>query len=294
MRYTDAAAFRQALEARLRTRSGSDGSLVARNRKRVAFDRLLARLVLVAPQRWRLKGGFALELRFGERARATKDVDINWHGDADELLDVIIDVADHDVADFFTFAIERSPTPPDRLGGSHRFTVTASLAGRMFESFVLDVAISPTDAAAETLVTHDLLAFADIPAVRVHAIPLETQIAEKVHAYTRRYGGDRPSSRAKDLVDLVLVAELEPVDAAAIRVAIDTTFNTRATHVPPESLPEPPAEWTGQYRRLADQVGVSPDLDGGHALAAALLDPVLVGTMRHGIWNPKTGAWTAE
>jgi hypothetical protein len=241
-----------------------------------------------------LKGGFALELRFGERARATKDVDIQWHGDGEELLDALIDVADRDIDDFFSFTIERSPTPPDRLGGSHRFTVTASLAGRAFESFVLDVAISPTAAAAETLATHDLLAFADIPAVRVHAIPLETQIAEKVHAYTRRYGADRPSSRAKDLVDLVLIAELKAVDAAAIRVAIDTTFETRSTHATPESLPEPPADWTGQYRRLADQVGTSPDLAAGHALAAALLNPVLVDSMRHGTWDPETGAWTAE
>jgi len=36
---------------------------IARERKRVAFDRLLARLIAVAPGRWILKGGFALDLR---------------------------------------------------------------------------------------------------------------------------------------------------------------------------------------------------------------------------------------
>ena len=42
-----------------------------RDRKRVAFDRLLARLAATAPDRWLLKGGFALDLRLAERARST-------------------------------------------------------------------------------------------------------------------------------------------------------------------------------------------------------------------------------
>lgn len=210
------------------------------------------------------------------------------------MLDVLIDVVDQHIEDFFTLAIERSSTAPDRLGGSHRFTVTASLAGRLFESFALDVAISPAGpTAAEALVTQDLLAFADIPPVRVHAIPLETQIAEKVHAYTRRYSGNRVSSRAKDLVDLALIAELEHVDASATRTAIDMTFHKRATHPPPDALPRPPAQWASQYRRFAAQIGVTSDLDAGHAQAAAMLDPVLTGTMHDGTWNPEAGGWTA-
>jgi hypothetical protein len=62
MKYGDAAAFRMALEQRLRDQA-SDGASLARDRKRVAFDRLLARLVTVAEGRWVLKGGFALDLR---------------------------------------------------------------------------------------------------------------------------------------------------------------------------------------------------------------------------------------
>jgi hypothetical protein len=208
---------------------------------------------------------------------------------------VLIDVADRDLDDFFTFAIERSPTPPDRLGGTHRFVMTASLAGRLFESFALDVGISPAGTTTtEILVTHDLLGFADIPPVRVHAVPLETQIAEKVHAYTRRYGGNRPSSRAKDLVDLALIADLKPVDAATTRAAIDTTFRERGSHPPPDALPEPPADWVAQYRRLATQAGVTPALETGHAQAAAMLDPVLTSTMRDGTWDPEAGRWTAR
>jgi hypothetical protein len=39
MRYRDATAFRQALEERLKIRAQGDGARLARDRKRVAFDR---------------------------------------------------------------------------------------------------------------------------------------------------------------------------------------------------------------------------------------------------------------
>jgi hypothetical protein len=49
VRYSDGGAFRQALEQRLKTRAVEDGARLARDRKRVAFDRLLARLATIAP-----------------------------------------------------------------------------------------------------------------------------------------------------------------------------------------------------------------------------------------------------
>lgn len=80
MRYVDAASFRQALEQRLKHDAAGDGARLARNRnrKRVAFDRLLARLAATAPDRWLLKGGYALDLRLRGSARTTQDVDLDW------------------------------------------------------------------------------------------------------------------------------------------------------------------------------------------------------------------------
>ena len=48
-----------------------------RLRKRVAFERFLARLFGRASSRWVLKGSYALELRLGGKARATKDIDLD-------------------------------------------------------------------------------------------------------------------------------------------------------------------------------------------------------------------------
>ncbi len=66
MKYTSGAAFRQALETRLVHRS-RQGIPLVRLRKIVAFERFLARLVASDLQNWALKGGFALELRLGDK-----------------------------------------------------------------------------------------------------------------------------------------------------------------------------------------------------------------------------------
>lgn len=99
MRYRDAAAFRQALEQRLKSRAAGDEAGLARDRKRIVFQRLLARLSAVVPGRWLLKGGFALDLRLAGRARSTKDVDIEWRANEEELLDALIEAAEHDAGD---------------------------------------------------------------------------------------------------------------------------------------------------------------------------------------------------
>jgi hypothetical protein len=101
VRYTDAIAFRRALVDRLKARASGDGARIARERKRIAFDRLLVRLVAVAPDRWLLKGGFALDVRLADRARATKDVDLDWPAGDEEVLDLLLEAAAYLAGDFF-------------------------------------------------------------------------------------------------------------------------------------------------------------------------------------------------
>ena len=64
MRYETAEAFRTALEQRLKNEAQATGIALLRLRKRVAFERFLARLATSASSGWVLKGAFALELRF--------------------------------------------------------------------------------------------------------------------------------------------------------------------------------------------------------------------------------------
>jgi predicted nucleotidyltransferase component of viral defense system len=261
-----------------------------RERRRVVFDRFLARMHEAAPDRWLLKGGFALDLRLAERARATRDVDIEWQASEDELGDTLVEATALTSGDFFRFAIERARIPPERLGGAHRFRVTASLAGRLFETFQLDVGMASVPVDEHDTLTSNLLSFAEVKPVEIPAIPLERQLAEKLHAYTRRYSDERPSSRAKDLIDIVLIRELKPFKLEPLRAEIVRVFEAREAQSP-SSLPAPPSEWARPYRVLADEVGIDHDLGAGHRLAATFLDPVLAAEAVLTYWDAEELRW---
>lgn len=78
------------------------------------------------------------------------------------------------------------------------------MAGRVFGSFHIDVGIGDAlHGTPEPLRGEDLLAFAGIAPAEVLAIPKAQQFAEKIHAYTYPWT-DRPNTRTKDLVDLLL------------------------------------------------------------------------------------------
>jgi hypothetical protein len=265
-----------------------------RLRKLVIFDRLLARLLVAAPERWLLKGALALDYRLGTRARTTRDMDLARADSEEQATEDLLAAQDVDLGDFFTFAVERT-SRLDALheGAAMRYHVAVALAGRPFEDVVVDVGFGdPFADPPERLRGPDLLGFADIPPVEVPALPLEQQVAEKLHAYTRGYGGGRGSTRVKDLVDLVLIRSHTSCDAGRLRAALQAVFAGRGAHALPSALPAPPADWGPPYRRLATEVGLAPDLATGHALAAAFLDPVLAAALPAGArWEPGRGAW---
>ncbi len=295
MRYATAAAFRRALETRLLERSRNAGLPLVRLRRIVVFERLLARLIQAAPDRWVLKGGLALDYRLGSRARTTKDMDLGRHDDEVAATADLRAAQRLDLGDLFVFQIERTSHLDATLeGAAVRYRVRAELAGRPFETVTIDIGFSPPASfTPETLRTSDLLAFASIEALMVPVLPLTQHVAEKVHAYTRTYGEEGGSStRVKDLVDLVLIASTEPIHAGALRVALEDTFASRATHPLPSSLPPPPASWAVAYAKLAIEVEIDQDVLAGHRAAAHLLNPVLSGaTEAAARWDPEALTW---
>jgi hypothetical protein len=110
-------------------------------------------------------------------------------------------------------------------------------------------------------------------------------------SYTRTYHDAQPSSRTKDLIDLVLIAELASLDAVTLRRAIETTFTVRGTHPVPATLPAPPPEWSMPFAELATTVGVPTDLSCAHTTAAELLGPILGGKLLNATWNIEKRQW---
>ena len=62
-KYASAAAFRVALEERLKRLAQEESLDLQRVRRQAAFDRLLCRLFANRNAPWLLKGGYAMELR---------------------------------------------------------------------------------------------------------------------------------------------------------------------------------------------------------------------------------------
>jgi len=297
VRYASAAAFRRALETRLLAVSHDGGVSLVRLRKSVAFDRLLARLFAVAPDRWVLKGGLALDYRLGSRSRVTMDVDLAGPDGEDAATADLLVAQELDLGDHFSFAIERTAKLAQLdEGAAVRYHVRADLAARLFEEFALDVGVNfPAGWEPETLHGPGLLIFADIEPVRAPSLPLELQIAEKVHAYTRGYGqSGMASTRVKDLVDLALIASAAPVNADRLGRALQETFGQRGRQELPGALPRPPADWRVPYARMALEMGLAAELVRGYELAARLLDPVLSGELGTAVWEPAARGWVAR
>lgn len=293
MKYRTAEAFRTALEQRLKNEAEAGGVALIRLRKRAAFERFLARLATTESGGWMLKGAFALELRLGLRTRATKDIDLARADDEEAATEHLNAATAVDLGDFFSFDVRRTPAL-DAAAGFHavRYTVRADLAGRRFEQFPVDVALSESSLSeVEPLLASNSLEFAEVSAPQLPVVALEQHVAEKLHAYTGTYGPDgRESTRVKDLVDLVLIGELAELDAKRLSRALATTFERRASQPLPAVVPPPPRSWTRPYAELAREVGVATDIGTGYTAAADLLNPVL-GLDAEGRWDPNARLW---
>ena len=295
MTYRSGASFRRALEDRLRALSLQTGAPLVRLRKMVVFDRFLVRLIQDQPDAWVLKGGLALQLRLGNQARTTKDIDVLLTAPYYERHDVhqaLVRAALLDLGDWFQFEVERpaAEIPAEPIGGV-RFQVRGLLDRRHFETFHIDVSWGdPLVEPVETLTTPALLGFAGIQPTAIPCYPLTQQVAEKVHAYTRpRATGE--GSRVKDLVDILLIAELRQMDGQLLQQALQATFDTRKTHALPLHFPHPPSTWSAPFRRLAEETGLGYQMlsDAGEA-ARRFLDPVLRGEAA-GMWDPVPWSW---
>jgi hypothetical protein len=122
-----------------------------------------------------------------------------------------------------------------------RFRAECKLAGKVYgQPFGVDIAFGdPVLGEPEIVVAEDVLAFVGIAPPTLRLYPIETHIAEKLHAYTMPRS--RPNSRVKDLPDLALLATTKSLDARRLRAALGHTFSFRKTHPLPDKLPDPPA-----------------------------------------------------
>ena len=178
-----------------------------------------------------VKGGSALELRYRFRARATRNIDLEFTGTLDEIHE---DVTACVVAGWSGFSGRvLDPQPLSIPWGSvtgRRLTVKLTYLGRPFANIPLEVV---TNNSPEFEYVHSLrLDPVGLPSPDpIPCLSLPYQVAEKLHACTDPLDGTRVNDRVSDLMDLILIEDLSPeLDLSATKTACATVFTERASH----------------------------------------------------------------
>lgn len=274
--FKSAADFRKSLEARLQARAAR-GENLQRLRRKVAFDRLLARLFSPEEKNFFLKGGYAMELRL-QTARATMDIDLTSLKRAADvqnplsalILEELRDLAQKDLGDFFEYQIGKAQIDLDNAPyGGARYPVSAFLDGRLFVRFQLDVGGDAIVTHLETVQGIDWLGFCGIPSPNIAMISIEQQFAEKLHAYTLPRG-DRLNTRVKDLVDMVLLLQMRSIDFELLKKALRLVFKVRQTHPFPQQFDPPPAQWELPYNKLAKECSLAMSINEAYEMVAGI------------------------
>ena len=259
-------------------------------RRQFAYGRLLARVFLHEPERWVLKGATSLLARIPGQARHSMDVDLYFSGELEQAIRHLQDAADADLGDFFSFDI----VPGVALTGvatGRVLRVTAYLGDKMFETFPADVVVTHTmTAEADLTPPIELIDVPGLAGTPYRTYPIPDQIADKYAAMVARYSG-RPSTRYRDLVDLVVIARTQSVEARLLREAINSEQRRRGI-APDESLDLPSAAWREGFGKVASSAPNFPPLDADEAieLVRSLVGPITDARV-NGTWNPTTLQW---
>ncbi len=128
-----------------------------------------------------------------------------------------------DLGDFMSFEVTRDAEQPKIQNDGMqyeglRFRAHCLLAGKLYgQAFGVDAAFGdPILGEPEVVTADDVLSFAGIAPPTVRLYPIETHIAEKLHAYTMPRA--RPNTRVKDLPDIGLLATTKSIEVVFIWV----------------------------------------------------------------------------
>ena len=300
-RYPTAKGVEDAIKAAARRASAADPSLTTDQRIRLEhFNRFLSRVFSEgSDSEWLLKGGTGMLARVPS-TRATLDIDLHREGyGLDDAIADLRRLAEHDLGDHFRFvyvghrAIVGGEGQPYTDG--YRVVFDTYIGAQKKGRIGVDLATG-AGLTAEPTVTAPANAL-DLPRLvgfDYRLYPVVDQIADKVCATMRRYG-DRPSSREKDLIDLVVLAVTHDIDGTALTTAIAT--ETRRRWMDPIERFVVPADWGPAYSKMARAVPYCADvqeISTASDLVAALIDPALDGTATGLRWSHADRAWNAD
>lgn len=196
-----------------------------------------------------LKGGVAMELRFAQRARATKDLDIGIDGSRASRLQTLSAALNFGF-DQFTFRV-KAQTRDMEQADTTRVQVAVQYRTRSWQTIEVD--LGPAKLGHIDLIEPKVSGLAElgIPVTSpVRCLCLADQVAQKLHACT----GPFSARRSRDVLDILLIDALGELNYAEAAAASRRIFKERGTHeFPPEAIIRP--EWRPELEAMAEELG---------------------------------------
>jgi len=201
------------------------------------------------------KGGSALELRFADEARTSRDVDLAYRGAIEDALSELRTAGAIERQNFTarfsdpeTLAIPWSSTTGQRIDAKMQYL------GRPFATLPLEIVATTGGIPIDLVPTLSLAQVGlDANPECLPCLGIAVQIAEKVHACTDPLDGDTVNRRVHDVMDLIIIHDLvgDNFDRKKVRGSCIDTFTERDTHTWPPVVSEQPG-WKEEWARLVD------------------------------------------
>jgi hypothetical protein len=248
------------------------------------FDRFLSRVFADGGEGWMLKGGGAMLARIPD-TRATTDLDLGTDKDLDAAIQDLEHRARAEFGDHLTFELVRtvntgqgSNQPGTQLRKAV-FVARDVQNGKKLGEVSVDVALTPPPVGSpEIRDPATRLALAkDLPTSPYRLYPLADHVADKVAGIMSSFGG-HPSTRVKDLVDLVVISSTQQVNARELQMALDVKRVTK--QLPAAQTFIIPEGWKNgaglrEYQRLARTVGGILDSAEAEELVGRMINPAM-------------------
>ena len=289
--YSSPMAFRRALTDRLNEVAQSGRWGLPQLQRQMAYDRFLARLYIV-DDGWIVKGATALLAR-GIGVRATIDVDIYRAVQSNVAIADIARAAKLDLGDWFRFEVGSTRPHADGSDGL-RIPVDAYVGATMWAQFHIDlvgtklrVVDRPDDVPALARV-----GMPNVAQLGYRAYPLVDHVADKVMAIIERHG-ERPSTRFKDLVDLVAIVTEVSIDAGAQYAALRGEAAHREITLPSSFEVPDLSLWKTGYGNEARRslLPLAQTLDEALTIVKPFINALLDGSAI-GRWDPLVLQWS--
>lgn len=261
------------------------------------FNRFLSRIFSEGEgSEWVLKGGTSILARIPS-TRSTRDIDLYCQGfTLDQALEDLKRLAKTNLSDHFRFEYVShevalaADTQPYTDGYRVSFNIFIGVTKK--GSVQIDLAIGAG-------ITEGVTVSAPATALNLPRLisypyrlyPIVDQLADKVCATMADYGG-RPSSREKDLVDIVVFAITQEIDGKALSLAIETERHRRK--MKPFVRFVLPSTWGPGYVKQSKPVPHCVHyrkVELAAELAGRLIDPALTGEARGKTWSTDHLQW---